>query len=136
MILRKVFDRLKEYSNLAVAAFTLMLAASAIYQFCIMDGQLDETRKDKQAWMTIGTSTTPLFHTGQQPVTVRIVEENFGKTPAGRPSVAVRHRCYRVVPGRVRQAPLGPYMGVALLSWLLWLRCSLPCTGTIAIKTT
>ncbi len=68
-----------------VAFFTAALAVASIYQFTIMNGQLDSMRKDERAWVSVTATPKPEFaKDGSGNVTVfwNAVTTNTGKTPA------------------------------------------------------
>jgi uncharacterized repeat protein (TIGR01451 family) len=77
------------FTNQAIAAFTSVLAAAAIYQFIIMGGQLNVMRIDQRAWLKFeaysNTGEAERFDTTittGQAVTYPLRIENIGKTPA------------------------------------------------------
>jgi hypothetical protein len=77
-----------------IAIFTGVLAAAAIYQFIIMNGQLDVMRKDQRAWVKFeqakeaGDQVTSQFTTGE-PLSFPVRFVNTGKTPANHVQVKV-----------------------------------------------
>jgi hypothetical protein len=89
------WDRLKErlrcpsITDWCIAVFTFFLAASAIYQFILMDGQLNVMRKDQRAWLKVepvpdvptGDTTSAQIAYGQ-PVVYPLRITNTGKSPA------------------------------------------------------
>lgn len=52
----------KTFTDWCVAVFTFVLAAAAIYQFTVMNGQLDTMRKDQRPWIdfTFASNTNAL----------------------------------------------------------------------------
>jgi len=106
------WKRFKEYvggslfTNQCIAAFTLALAAAAIYQFIIMGGQLDTMRKDQRAWVavTVGDPQFTRDSSGNVTVSFPAVVSNSGKTPA-------RHSSTEIVVDTVEngQAPTFAY---------------------------
>jgi hypothetical protein len=70
------------FTDWCIAAFTLVLAAAAIYQFIIMDGQLNVMRKDQRAWITVTTPTTEPAAVPGGPLSTTVTVTNTGKTPA------------------------------------------------------
>jgi hypothetical protein len=82
----------KNFTDWCVAAFTFVLAVAAIYQFSIMNGQLDSMRKDQRAWVTVSVGD-PQFTkdgaSGNMTVSVPAVVTNSGKTPARQSSTDI-----------------------------------------------
>jgi hypothetical protein len=85
------WQRFKEYAkrntsftDWCIAAFTLVLATAAIYQFIIMRGQLDQMRKEQRAWLTVEqkSSGTTLALNGA--ASTSVILKNTGKTPGKR----------------------------------------------------
>jgi hypothetical protein len=78
----KEYARSSPFTNQLIAAFTLVLAVAAIYQFIIMDRQLDTMRKDQRPWINLTfTSNSNALQVGY-PITVEAHMVNEGKTPA------------------------------------------------------
>ncbi len=63
-----------------IAFFTAVLAVTSIYQFIVMNGQLNTMRKDQRPWVDI--SFTPGPAQALAPIGGTIRFENKGKTPA------------------------------------------------------
>jgi hypothetical protein len=63
-----------------IAFFTAVLAAAAIYQFIIMNSQLDTMRKDQRPWIKVTFTPSPLQVLTPVGGIVHLV--NNGKTPA------------------------------------------------------
>jgi hypothetical protein len=63
-----------------IAIFTFFLAAAAIYQFIILNRQLDTMRKDQRPWLKLDFSLNNLAV--GQPITATMHIVNNGKTPA------------------------------------------------------
>lgn len=102
------------FANQAVAAFTLVLAFCAMYQFIVMSGQLDSMRKDERAWVSVNAAATPRFvndTVGNVTVFWDAVATNTGKSPA-------RHFAVEVVVDKVRNGvyPAFPYNRTVTLS--------------------
>lgn len=72
----------KTFTDWCVAVFTFVLAAAAIYQFTVMNGQLDTMRKDQRPWIdfTFASNTNALQV--DSPITTMVHMVNGGKTPA------------------------------------------------------
>jgi uncharacterized repeat protein (TIGR01451 family) len=77
------------FTDWCIAAFTLALAVTGIYQYVVINRQLDAMRKDQRAWLEF--QTTPdkpgmdlanITITSGQPVTYPVRVVNIGKTPA------------------------------------------------------
>ena len=82
---RKRLGELWERSSLTdriIMVFTGILAGAAIYQFIIMDNQLDTMRKDQRPWVKISFTSSPAQAFASIGGAVQIV--NNGKTPAGK----------------------------------------------------
>jgi len=63
-----------------IAIFTAVLAGASIYQFIILNGQLDVMKKDTRAWMEARvTGDEPIIN---RQITVRVLPLNTGKTGA------------------------------------------------------
>jgi hypothetical protein len=63
-----------------IAVFTAVLAAAAIYQFIILDDQLDVMRKDQRAWMDV--QEVGFQNEVGKPIAITMAFRNTGKTPA------------------------------------------------------
>jgi hypothetical protein len=76
-------ERLSSLSNLCIAAFTLVLAVTSIYQGAVIYRQLDAMRKDQRPWLELDAlpDTTSTLTAGR-PVTCLVHLRNIGKTPA------------------------------------------------------
>jgi hypothetical protein len=70
----------KTFTDWCIAAFTLVLAVAAIYQFIIMDAQLDTMRKDQRPWLKV--SLAPFGMQALAPIGGTVQLMNSGKTPA------------------------------------------------------
>lgn len=68
------------FTDWCIAAFTCGLFVASIYQFIILNGQLDVMRKDQRAWITLEEAGRQL-NVGQ-PIAFRFFLHNTGKTPA------------------------------------------------------
>jgi hypothetical protein len=82
------FRRLRELWNKCgltdriIAVFTVVLASASIYQFIIMNGQLDVMRKDERAWISVVPKGPSVVHdVGIVPDTMITIQQT-GKTPA------------------------------------------------------
>jgi hypothetical protein len=64
-----------------IAFFTFVLGAAAIYQFIIMDRQLDVMRKDQRAWIAVNVQGDPRFVIDAAPSAPLTITDT-GKTPA------------------------------------------------------
>jgi hypothetical protein len=73
-------NREKTFTDWCMAAFTLVLAAFAIFQFFILRGQLDTMKKDQRPWVKVSFEPAPIQPLAPIGGTVRLV--NNGKTPA------------------------------------------------------
>jgi hypothetical protein len=74
----------KTFTDWCIAAFTFVLAVTAIYQFGVMGGQLDTMRKDQRPWVGL-TFTIALNNNALQvgePIKAVAHVVNDGKTPA------------------------------------------------------
>jgi hypothetical protein len=66
-----------------IAIFTFPLVLVAIYQYIILDGQLDVMRKDQRAWVSIGGNRNVTFTVDPMLTThIPLTITNTGKTPA------------------------------------------------------
>lgn len=84
MRLRETIKAAAQRSSLTdwlLVLFTGVLAAAAIYQFVITDGQLHAMKQDQRAWVKIA-SPEPLATGGGQPIIAPVHLINTGKTPA------------------------------------------------------
>jgi hypothetical protein len=74
-----------------IAVFTGVLAAAAIYQFIITNGQLDTMRKDQRAWVALSVSGDPQISedkaSGNVTISWGLILVNTGKTLARHSSV-------------------------------------------------
>ncbi len=91
---KEYVSRSSSFTDWCIAAFTLVLAAAAIYQFIIMGGQLDVMRKDQRAWITAAQKNGTIIAVNAAPYT-SISITNTGKTPA---TDIVGHFYVEVVP--------------------------------------
>ncbi len=66
------------FTDWLLAAFTAVLAAFAILQFVIIDGQLDVMRKDQRGWLNVRAEFNP-EHSPTVTGTLKVT--NSGKTP-------------------------------------------------------
>lgn len=75
-------ERIKNSSltDWLLTMFTGVLAAASIYQFTIMNGQLDEMRKEQRPWIKVIFDSDPLKALGAVGGVAHLV--NKGKTPA------------------------------------------------------
>jgi hypothetical protein len=81
--LHKFYEWIKrdsKFTDWCVAGFTFVLAVVAIYQFVVMNGQLDTMRKDQRPWIKIAFVQDKLTALAPLGGTIRLV--NNGKTPA------------------------------------------------------
>jgi hypothetical protein len=69
------------FTDWCIAAFTAVLAGTAIYQFIIMGGQLDAMRKDERAWIAVAVQGNPSFAIDAAPSATLTITDT-GKTPA------------------------------------------------------
>lgn len=105
--LRKSWDACS-LTDRIIAVFTGVLAAAAIYQFVIMDGQLDTMRKDQRAWVSLSPAGDPQVTqdaaSGNVTISYSLVLANTGKTLA-------RHSTVQMVVDTVRngEAPTFAY---------------------------
>ena len=84
MRLRETVEAAVQRSGLTdwlLVLFTGVLAAAAIYQFVITNGQLHAMRQDQRAWIKI-LSPEPLATGGGQPIIAPVHLINTGKTAA------------------------------------------------------
>lgn len=81
--LREAIER-SSVTDWLLALFTFVLAVAAIYQFIIMNGQLDTMRKDQRAWLTITNDDNKptMTNTLNAIPASTVVLSNTGKTPA------------------------------------------------------
>jgi hypothetical protein len=63
-----------------IAIFTFFVAAAAIYQFIILNSQLDTIRKDQRPWLKLDFTFNNLVV--GEPITATLHMVNNGKTPA------------------------------------------------------
>lgn len=84
------------FTDWCLAAFTLALAVTGVYQFVIIWHQLDVMRTDQRAWLQFqaqpdkpGVDTTTLAATVGQPIMYPFRVTNSGKTPATNVSMSI-----------------------------------------------
>ena len=90
----KGYAKSSSFTDWCIASFTFVLAAAAIYQFVIMDWQLDVMRKDQRAWITVAQRGDPTIAVGAVPSSSLTITDT-GKTPA---TQIVGHFYVEIVP--------------------------------------
>jgi hypothetical protein len=80
--------RITARATIWIALFTFFLAGAAIYQFIILNGQLNVMRKDQRAWMNPEIVSSQFL--SDKPIEVGIRFTNYGKTPARQVSIRMR----------------------------------------------
>jgi hypothetical protein len=85
----------KTFTDWCIAAFTVVLAGAAIYQFIIMGGQLAAMRTDQRAWLKI--SAGPTTYGENKPFVAPLTIVNSGKTAAK--TIRVEAICEKVKNG-------------------------------------
>jgi hypothetical protein len=68
------------FTDWCISLFTMVLAAASIYQFIILNGQLDVMRKEQRAWMYPRNNGIQV-EVGK-PLVVGVTWQNTGRTPA------------------------------------------------------
>jgi hypothetical protein len=81
--------RESSFTDWCITAFTLALAVTGIYQYIVINGQLDAMRKDQRAWVEFqalpnkpGSDISSVRLDAGQPMTYPLGIKNSGKTPA------------------------------------------------------
>jgi len=81
--------RESSFTDWCITAFTLALAVTGIYQYTVINRQLDVMRKDERAWVEFlplpdkpGSDITSVHLDPGQPMTYPLGIKNTGKTPA------------------------------------------------------
>lgn len=89
--IKTAFNR-SSLTDWLLVVFTFVLAAAAIYQFVIMNGQLDTMRKDQRAWVSLSAGDPQIARdpaSGNATISWSLVLTNTGKTLARHSSVEI-----------------------------------------------